>query len=193
MNTLCIISGSIRPNALTRRIALHLHQQLVARNSYQISNVDLASFEFPIWKEVFQNDPDPPRHCRKLHSELAASDAFLLVSPEYNGSYSLAIKNLIDYYEPNLFSRKAIGIATVSTGRLGGIRSALQLQQLCLAIYAVPVPQMLLVPDAHRRFDDNGQLLDESFSKQVTHFLEEFLWYGHALYQARTNLPVGLP
>lgn len=184
MNVL-VISGSIRENASTKRVAQHIVNQLSMLSHLQSELIDLTLYEYPIWKEVFHREINPPVECKFLHDKLEASDAMIFVTPEYNGSYSLALKNMIDYYGLKVFERKVIGVSAVSTGSLGGIRSGLQLQQLILAIYAVPVPQMLLIPQVQNKFSEEGQLLDPSFSKNVDRFIADFIWYADALFEKR--------
>ena len=184
MNIL-VISGSIRENASTRRVAQHLVNRLSSFEQLQSELIDLTLYEYPIWKEVFHLEVNPPVECRILHDKLEACDAMILVTPEYNGSYSLALKNMIDYYGVKVFERKTIGVSAVSIGSLGGIRSGLQLQQLILAIYAIPVPQMLLIPNVQNKFEENGNLLDQSFTKYVDHFIADFIWYAEAIFVKR--------
>jgi NAD(P)H-dependent FMN reductase len=186
MNIL-VISGSIRENASTKRVAQHLVNQLSVHNDLQPELIDLTVYEYPIWKEVFHREENPPIECKMLHDKLEACDAMIFVTPEYNGSYSLALKNMIDYYGLKVFERKVIGVSAVSIGSLGGIRSALQLQQLILAIYAIPVPQMLLIPNVQNKFDESGILLDDSFIKPVDRFLADFLWYAEAVFSKRKS------
>lgn len=184
MNIL-IISSSIRENASTRRVAIHLYHYLSRNPAFIAELIDLTNYEYPIWKEVFHKEISPPPECLELHDKLLAADAMIFVTPEYNGSYSLALKNMVDYFGLNVFEKKAIGIASVSTGSLGGVRAALQLQQLILAIYALPVPQMLLVPQVQKKFNDGGDLLDDLFAKNVDHFVNDFLWVAEALYEKK--------
>ncbi len=186
MNVL-VISGSIRENASTLKVARHLTAALSSNEAIQAELIDLTVYEYPIWKEVFHLDENPPEECRILHDKLFACDAMIFITPEYNGSYSLALKNMIDYYGLKVFEKKAIGISAVSVGALGGIRAALQLQQLVLAIYASPVPQMLLIPQVQTRFAEAGELLDASFANNIDRFLQDFIWYAEALFGKRKS------
>src|SRR5678815_1123769 len=127
---IAIISGSIRENASTRRVALHLYHRLSHINGVQPLLIDLTDYEYPLWKEVFHREINPPPLCVELHDKLQAADAMIFITPEYNGGYSLALKNMIDYFGLVVFEKKAIAVSAVSTGSLGGIRAGLQLQQL---------------------------------------------------------------
>lgn len=184
MNVL-VLSSSIREHASTRRVALHLLEELEKSAHKNAALIDLVDYEFAIWKDVFHHQPSPPENLRFLHDQLEGADAMIFVTPEYNGSYSLALKNMVDYFGLKVFEKKAIGVSSISTGNLGGIRAALQLQQLILAVYALPVPQMLLVPSVQNRFDESGKLMDDSFSKNVDRFLNDFLWLAEALYEKK--------
>ncbi|MBA3648395.1 MAG: NAD(P)H-dependent oxidoreductase [Chitinophagales bacterium] len=184
---IAIISASIREHASTRRVAAHLLQQMKSNSHLHPEVIDLAVYDYPIWKEVFDKEINPPAMCVELHHKLLDADALIFVTPEYNGSYSLALKNMIDYFSIKAFEKKAIGVTAVSTGALGGIRAGLHLQQLILAIYAIPVPQMLLVPQINHRFDENGNLLDASFEKNVMAFLRDFIWLAQAIH-TRKNI-----
>jgi hypothetical protein len=44
------------------------------------------------------------------------------------------------------------------------------------ALFGIAAPQFLLVPGVDKKFDESGQLLDESFQKNVDQFLYEFRW-----------------
>ena len=184
---IAIISSSIREGRTTRRVALHLLDQLKKMEKLQTELIDLTDYEYPIWKEVFHREVNPPEECVILHDKLAVADAMIFVTPEYNGSYSLALKNMVDYFGLKVFEKKAIGISSVSTGYMGGIRSALQLQQLILAIYAHPAPQLLLIPSVLDFFGEEGNLLDEPFGNKVDLFLREFIWLSEALFAKRSH------
>ena len=112
-------------------------------------------------------------------------DAFILVTPEYNGSYTPALKNLLDHYPKQ--HHKAFGIATASPGALGGIRAAMQLQQLVYALFGIGSPYMLVTPGIDKKFDKEGNLIDENFKKSVDLFLKEFLWLAGKLVEEKVE------
>jgi NAD(P)H-dependent FMN reductase len=107
------------------------------------------------------------------------AQAFILVTPEYNGSYSAALGNLFDHFPKQ--ARKAFGLVTASTGGFGGMRSTQQLLLLVPGLFGIASPNMLVTPFVDRKFDERGNLLDEPFKKSVDVFLREFLWLGQAL------------
>ena len=116
---------------------------------------------------------------RPLAEMVFEADAFILVSPEYNGGYSPAMKNLLDYFPKQ--NRKAFGLCTSSPGAMGGMRAAMQLQLLSLALWGIPSPQILLVPAVDSKFDEQGHLQDANFERSIDVFVRDFLWLAERL------------
>ena len=114
----------------------------------------------------------------EVPQQLEDSGAFIFVTPEYNGSISSGLKNFIDVFAKKPFDGKPIGVATGSTGMMGGIRAAHQLQQIILAISAYPQPQILTVAQMDKQLDENEKVINESFNKSLERFLTAFLGFA---------------
>lgn len=169
-----IISGSPRGNSITYRLALHLKELISTKPDHEVHILDLREIEMPLLQFVFTSVEATPEEYKTVSETMFSSDAFILVTPEYNGSYSAALKNLLDHYPKQ--HRKVFGIVTASTGALGGIRAAMQLQELIYALFGIGSPYMLVTPHVDKKFDAKGILLDESFRKNVETFVNEFCW-----------------
>jgi len=178
-----IISGSPRPNSVTHRVALHLLRLFSEKTGHQVGIVNLKDWNLPAIQSVFASPEHTPEEFRPLAERMFAADAFILVSPEYNGSYSPAMKNLLDHFPKQ--HHKAFGIVTASPGPLGGIRASQQMQLLINALFGIASPYMLIVPTVDKKFDTEGQLLDESFRNTIHNFITEFLWLAERLAHAR--------
>ena len=176
-----IISGSPRENSVTNRIALHLEGVLARSTDHEIGLIDLRDHVLPHIQKVFQTADDAPSEHRLLAERMFAADAYIIVTPEYNGSYSPAMQNLFDHFPKR--QRKVFGLATGSPGALGGMRAAMQLQQFVMALFGIPSPHMLVTPQVDKKFDAEGNLLDPSFQKSIDNFVNEFLWLAEAVVQ----------
>jgi NAD(P)H-dependent FMN reductase len=174
-----IISGSPRKNSLTNRVALHLQKTLAEKSDHEIGLIDLRDHVLPPMDTVFSSVGKTPEAYKSLAERMFAADAFIIVTPEYNGSYSPAMKNLFDHFPKQ--QHKAFGIVTASPGAMGGIRAAMQLQQTVLALFGNPSPHMLIVPLVDQKFDADGFLMDNSFQPALNNFMEEFLWLGERI------------
>jgi NAD(P)H-dependent FMN reductase len=106
---------------------------------------------------------------------LIGSDGIIFLTPEYNGSFSSGLKNFIDVFAKQGFRGKPIGVATGSTGSMGGIRAAYQLQQVILSLFAYPQPQMLTVGDMQHRFDKTGKIIDDEFKPHFESYVNKYV------------------
>jgi NAD(P)H-dependent FMN reductase len=174
-----IISGSPRKNSLTQRVAVHLQKMLEETTSHEVGLIDLRDWELPPLQVIFTSVENTPAEYRPVAERMFAADAYILVSPEYNGSYSPAMKNLLDHFPKQ--HRKTFGIVTASPGAMGGIRASQQMQLLINALFGIASPYMLIVPAVDKKFDPRGNLLDENFQHSIHNFATEFLWLAESL------------
>jgi len=174
-----IISGSPRENSITRRVALHLQQQLEEKTAYSVGLIDMQDHELPMVRNVFSSVDNTPDPYKPLSERIFAADGFILVTPEYNGSYSPAMKNLLDHYPKQL--HKPFGIVTASPGPLGGLRASQQLLLLVAGLFGIASPTLLIVAGVDKKFDASGKLVDESFYQSVHNFISEFSWLTEKL------------
>jgi NAD(P)H-dependent FMN reductase len=174
-----IISGSPRQNSATNRLALFLERILKENSDHEVGLIDVRKYPMPGVQKVFTTVEDTPEKFRELATRMFAADAYIIVTPEYNGSYSPAMQNMFDHFPKQ--HHKVFGLATASPGALGGIRAAMQLQQFIMALFGIASPYMLLTPHVDKKFDIEGNLTDPSFQKAVDTFVNEFLWLAEKL------------
>lgn len=182
---IAILSSSTRVNRQSHRAALGLARFIEQQAVHTVEILDLAASNFPLLEEVLHRHPNAPTGLAEFADQVRQADAFLFVSPEYNGSYTAALKNAVDYLKEGEFSRKVIGVVSVTSGALGGMRAALAMQQLVLGIAGIPIPQMLTIGLVGQKFDEDGQLLDLAFEKNIQTFLRHFLWLAEAVVEKK--------
>jgi NAD(P)H-dependent FMN reductase len=122
-----IIVGSTRPGRKADTVARWVFDIAVRRGDASFEIVDIADFNLPLLDE-----PMPPSmgqylnaHTKAWAAKIAAFDAFVFVTPEYNHAMSGALKNAIDYLFRE-WNDKAAGF--VGYGGLGGARAVEQLR-----------------------------------------------------------------
>lgn len=169
-----IITGSPRINSVTRRVGLNLKNWLTSNTEHEIDIIDLKDWNMPPVQTVFVSVDRTPDEFKPLAERIFNADAIILVTPEYNGSYSPAMKNMLDHFPKQ--HHKPFGIVTASPGAMGGMRASQQLLQLVPALFGIASPYLLIVPAVDKKFDAEGNLLDESFEKSIHNFIAEFLW-----------------
>lgn len=175
-----IVSGSPRQGSVTYRLAVFLQKLLHEKTAHNINILDVREWNFPTLQEqVYSSVDNTPDHYKPLAERMFNAHAFIIVTPEYNGSYTPSMKNLFDHF-PKQF-HKTFGIVTASTGPMGGMRASQQLQLLINALFGVASPYMLITPQVDKKFDAAGNLIDQSFSNSIHTFLTEFLWLAERL------------
>lgn len=179
-----IISGSPRINSVTHRVAIYLKNRLNQNSEHEVGIIDMKDWNVPAVQSVWGSLDKVPVEFKLLAERVFNADAFILVSPEYNGGYSPAMKNLLDHFPKQ--QHKPFGIVTASPGAMGGIRAAQQLLLLVPALFGIASPYMLIIPSVDKKFSPDGDLLDESFQKGVHNFINEFLWLSEKIVTEKT-------
>lgn len=174
-----IISGSPRHESVTVRVAKFLQKFLSETTTHEVKLLDVRDFPLPNIQKVWTSLEAVPEEWKHLGERVFSADAFILVTPEFNGGYSPAMKNLLDHFPKQ--SHKPFGIVTASVGAMGGMRASQQMQLLVAALLGIASPQMLITPLVDKKFDTEGNLLDESFQKQIESFVKEYLWLAERL------------
>ncbi|HEY0732565.1 MAG TPA: NAD(P)H-dependent oxidoreductase [Chitinophagaceae bacterium] len=173
---IAIISGSPRLKSTTKRVALHLLALLRKDTNHEVELIDLSSWVISPVEKVITSVEDAPAEMRPLAEAMFSADAFIIVTPEYNGSYSPSMQIIFDHFPKQ--HHKVFGLVTASPGVLGGVRAAMQLQQFVLALFGIASPYMLITPQVDKKFNNDGVLIDETFGKSIALFIKEFLWLG---------------
>jgi len=168
-----VFVGSLRKESLSRKLANALIAMAPASLKLSIHEIG----QLPLFNADFEADPPPV--VREFKDKLAAADAVLFVTPEFNRSVPGALKNAIDVgsrpYGKSSWSGKPGAIVSQSPGALAAFGANHHLRQ-SLVFLNVPV---MAQPEAYignsaKLFDDKGNLTDESTRAFLTKFLQAF-------------------
>ncbi len=155
------ISGSLRKGSFNTA-ALRAAQEL-APDGMAIETAEIGNL--PLYNEDLRADGFPPV-VQHLRSRIAAADALLFVTPEYNYSMPGVLKNAIDWASrppDQPFNDKPVAIMGASPGVIGTARAQYHLRQSCvfLNMHVVNKPEVM-IGSAATRFDADGKLVDET-------------------------------
>jgi chromate reductase len=116
-----------------------------------------------------------PATVQALRDRIAAADAVLFATPEYNYSLPGVLKNAIDWASrpPSPpFDGKPVAIMGASMGLFGSARAQYHLRQVCVFINAYPVNRPeVMIAQAQNKFDKDGRLTDEPTRKFIADLL----------------------
>jgi NAD(P)H-dependent FMN reductase len=142
--------------------------------------LDLAEYELPMIEERLRFRDDPPRQALEFSGKLSRADALVIVTPEYNNSYPGVLKNCLDYFKHE-YTRKPVGIVTVSVADFGGVNCLAQLRLVTLAMSAFPIPASLPIPKIEERLSEDGTPIDNVLIAKAEIFLNELIWFTEAI------------
>src|SRR5262245_56696993 len=106
--------GSLAPQSINRKLA----RALIRLSPDDLDFAEISFADLPLYSYVY--DADFPPAARAYKSAIAAADAILFVTPEYNRSIPGGLKNAIDWASrpqgANAFSRKPSAVIGTSPG-----------------------------------------------------------------------------
>ncbi|MCL6286970.1 NADPH-dependent FMN reductase [Streptomyces fimicarius] len=151
--------------------------------------IDVAEADLPT-AITFSPGPEEAARLAAVSERLAAADAFVVVTPEYNHSFPAPLKSLIDWHSAEW---QAKPVAFVSYGGIsGGLRAVEQLRQVFAELHTVTVRDTVSFHNAGVLFDDEGRHLDpEPADAAAKTLLDQLVWWGTALRDARNLRPYG--
>jgi len=164
-------SGSLRKGSYNT-MALKAAQQL-APPHITITREDISAVPF---YNADLHTGQFPDHVEYLVKQIKQADGVLIVSPEYNYSIPGVLKNAIDMlsrHPDKPFDNKAVAIMGASIGPVGTARMQYHLRQVMVFLnaYAVNRPEVMIAK-AQDKFDEQGNLTDETAKKLIPQLLE---------------------
>ncbi|MDQ1545489.1 MAG: hypothetical protein QOH69_393 [Actinomycetota bacterium] len=134
-----IVVGSVRPGRVGLPIAEWVRAEAEKTGRFEIDFVDLAELALP-----FMDEPNHPslkkytkQHTLDWSARVDAAEAFVFVTPEYNYSFSPALKNALDFLNKEWW-RKPVGFVSYG-GVSGGTRGVADIMTITSALGLVRV------------------------------------------------------
>jgi len=165
------ISGSLRKGSFNSGLLRAAREVLPEGMDLEIAEIaDIPLYNGDVELAGF---PEP---VARLKERIAAADALLFSTPEYNYSIPGVLKNAIDWVSrpPQQSPLSGKPIAVMGAGaRLGTARAQYHLRQVAVFTNMLPINKPeLLVMNAAEKFDGSGKLKDESTKEQLAALLE---------------------
>ena len=188
---LLVFAGSTRAQSFNRKLATAA-AQMAKDAGAEVTHIELADFNIPLYNADLEAQGTPPDVMRIKHM-LHDHPAWIIVSPEYNGSYTALLKNTIDWASSPVktdpawadgyksFRGKVVGMLSASPGAMGGLRSQQHLAPLLLNLQCWVAPQAFALGRAGDAFDAQGALVSEPARKNVQAVVDQVLWAGARL------------
>jgi chromate reductase, NAD(P)H dehydrogenase (quinone) len=182
--------GSLSSTSINRVLSRALIG--VAPHDMEFTEIHIGGL--PLYSPDF--DSDFPPEARALKASIAAVDALLFVTPEYNRSIPGALKNAIDWasrpWGQNSFDHVPAAVIGASTGQIGTAMG----QQSLRGVLSFCNARQMTSPEAYIHYSrdvflDSGEITNDSTREFLTSYMAEFRTYigmvlavlprGHAL------------
>ena len=169
MTKLLGISGSLR-KASTNTLLVQNAARIFEADEFTLGDID-----FPLYNGDVEAAEGVPAKVQTLSDQIAAADAVIIATPEYNKAISGSLKNALDWVSRTKggpWNGKPVAIMSAAAGRAGGERAQFSLRLAMMAFRPdiLQGPEVLLA-NSSNEFDENGQLTGETYVKQLTELM----------------------
>jgi chromate reductase, NAD(P)H dehydrogenase (quinone) len=170
------ISGSLRRESYNTKL-LSAAGEIVEENGGEFEFFDGLKAIPP-----YDEDDDlgsGPVGVAALRQTIAAADALLFATPEYNSSIPGVLKNAVDWTSrpltTNPLRNKPVAVIGASTGMFGAVWAQAELRKVLKTIGASVLDAELPVPTAHAAFGDDGRLRDAGLTATLRSIVDQLL------------------
>lgn len=181
MTNLTVIVASTRPGRIGPSIARWFHDTAVRHGRFDVHLADLAEIDLPLLNEAahprlkkYEHD-----HTKAWSATVAAADAFVIVTPEYNYGPPPALVNALDYLYAE-WNYKPVGFVSYG-GISGGLRSVQMTKQIVSALKMVPLVEAVTIPFFNQHLGEGAFTPNETHEKSAADLLNELARWAEAL------------
>ena len=183
---LLIFAGSTRQNSFNRKLA-QVAADMARASGAAVTHLELGDLDIPMYDADLEARATPP-DVMKLKQILFEHPAWIICSPEYNGSYTALLKNTIDWATSPVkndpawtegfksFTGKVVGMLSASPGALGGLRSQSHLLPLLINSQCWVAPKAFALGRAGEAFDADGKLVNDKHRQSVQAVIDQVLF-----------------
>lgn len=176
-----IFAASRRTNSLNKKLA-RLAAEVAEKKGATVDLASMDEFDVPLYDGDVETNEGIPDGAQELRRRLLDSDAFIIVSPEYNYSMPGVLKNLIDWtsrFRPQPFYEHHGLLMSASPSMAGGNRGLWALRIPLEHLGARIFPNMFSLARAQSAFDGD-KLENEALQERFEDNIEEFLMLAEA-------------
>lgn len=172
---LTIIAGTNRPGSSTIKLAFYYQKELKEK-AINASVLSLETLPDNLLKtDLYGKRSEEFKPLQKL---VDASDKFIFIIPEYNGSFPGVLKAFIDACDfPQSFYDKKAALVGISSGKYGNIRGVDHFTGVCNYLNMHVFSLKLHIPNIRQEIDDAGNLIQPDTVNFINGQMERFLTF----------------
>jgi NAD(P)H-dependent FMN reductase len=180
MTSIVGISGSLRRESYNTKL-LHAANDVLPDGA---TLTILSIIDIPLYNGDVEFADGVPPAVTKIKEAIAAADALLISTPEYNNSVPGVLKNAVDWLSrpnkdiPHVFGNKATAIMGATPGGFGTVLAQAAWLPVLRTLETRYFTPKMLVSGAGKAFDDDGLLTDTLVRERLVRFLADFVEFA---------------
>jgi chromate reductase len=168
-----IIASTNRPGSSTLKLAKY-YQKLLLNKGLEVKLLSLQDLPDNFIKTDMFGSRSPA--FEPIQQLITATQKFLFVIPEYNGSFPGVLKAFVDACTfPDSFYDKKAALVGLSSGTYGNIRGIDHFAGVCSYLHLTVLPLRLHIPNIRKEMNADGDLFEEKTMKFVDEQVEKFI------------------
>lgn len=168
-----VISATNREGSITARVA-KLYSGLLNRINVENQIMDLCDLPVDFMYSNF-NGSSTESFVDIVDTYINKADKFVVVSPEYHGSYPGVFKSLIDCVGGEGIKSKKVALVGVSTGRAGNLRGMEHLTSLFHHLKAEVFSSKPKLSEIHKLLNEAGEIKNPETERLLQDQIERFI------------------
>ena len=171
VRNVAVVVGSLRKDSVSRKLAKAFGALTPNLKLNVVEIGDLPHFDQDL-------ESDPPSQWVRFREEIAAADAVLFVTPEFNRSVPGALKNAIDVgsrpYGASVWNGKPGAVISQSPGAIAGFGANHHLRQSLVFLNVPLLSQEAYLGNSYALFDESGELINEGTTEFLRAYGQQF-------------------
>lgn len=175
-----VFSGSLRADSWNTKLAKEA-AYIASKKGATVTYFDLNQYLLPFFNEDIERTTGMPENAKTIRRAIQNAHAVIIASPNYNGSMSGVLKNLLDWISRSedgkdsrsVFKGKKVALMSASTGKSGGSGGLAHLQYVIEKMNGSVIERKISVGRADSQFDADGHLIPSETRSNLAKEIEE--------------------
>lgn len=157
-----LINGSVQQKNYTGYILNIIKEETILKQ-YEPLDIPLKDYKIPFPGEEIEKDDS-----EELRKILSSVDAYIIASPEYNGSFTAKLKLMIENSGyPSVMKNKPVVLVGLASGVLGAVKSLEQARTVFSHIGCLVLPRAISISKVETHFNESGLCINDSVLQEI--------------------------
>ena len=167
-------AGSTREDSINKKLVYEA-AYLAAEVGENLEVIDLKNYPIPFYDSDLESKEGLPVNAKKIRQMMIRNNCIIIASPEYNGSITAVLKNVLDWASRSetggpsreAFKGKTFIIMSATPGAAGGVRGLIHLKEIIENIGGTVFFDQITLGNAFKAFDEEGHLKDSKLKDKI--------------------------